>query len=269
MTVIVLADSPGLAELSLTYVVTHAWWMPHYDVRASIANNPKGQNEVSLHYRASISQKTGEDWNNVQLTLSTASPLLGTEIPTLTPYWIGPHLKDETNTITYLARIRSLSRSPARIQVAEEFDRRPRAPSRRSRSRSPSYRDITSPMQQIAAVPLDSFASAPEPEPPGFFRGIESSATEGAVSTTFTIPGLSSIPSDSEKEQQTHKVSVAELLFNSVDLEWITVPRDNPSVFLRCKFKNTSKYVLLSGQANVFLNGSFVAKSSIPVSPIK
>lgn len=268
VTVIVLADNSGLAELSLTYVVKNAWWMPHYDLRASIANDSKSQSKVSLHYRASISQKTGEDWSGVQLTLSTASPILGTEVPTLAPYWIGPQQSYKRASGHVYERT---SRSPPMMVIVPETirvpppntltdDRRTWHGSRSSRSRSPS----PSPMQQQTAVLMDSFASVPEP--PGFFRGMESNAAEGAVSTTFSIPGLSIIPSDSDKEKQTHKVSIAELQFDLVELEWITVPKDTSSVFLRCKVKNNSKYMLLSGQANIFLNGSFVAKSFIPVS---
>lgn len=268
ITVIVLADGPGLAELSLTYVVKNAWWMPHYDLRASIANDSKSQSKVSLHYRASISQKTGEDWGGVQLTLSTASPLLGTEVPTLAPYWIGSQSSYKRALGHDYERT---SRSPPMMVIVPEpiqvpppntptDDRRTRRGSRSSRSWSPP----PPPMQQQTAVPMDSFASVPKP--PGFFRGMESNAAEGAVSTTFSIPGLSTIPSDSDKEKQTHKVTIAELQFDLVELEWITVPKDTSSVFLRCKVKNNSKFVLLSGQANIFLNGSFEAKSSIPVS---
>lgn len=45
---------------------------------------------VQLQYRASIHQQTGEDWDNVALTLSTASPTLGSNIPTLDIWRINP-----------------------------------------------------------------------------------------------------------------------------------------------------------------------------------
>src|SRR5258708_17423102 len=44
---------------------------------------------ITLQYRASISQETGEDWKGIALTLSTASPLVGSEIPKLGPWTIG------------------------------------------------------------------------------------------------------------------------------------------------------------------------------------
>ncbi|KAG8893270.1 hypothetical protein FRC00_010737, partial [Tulasnella sp. 408] len=89
VTIIVLAEKKGKAELSLWYIVSGASWSPLYDLRAKISTDKQEKPSVSLHYRASISQSTGEDWSDVALTLSTASPLHGTEIPTLAPYRIG------------------------------------------------------------------------------------------------------------------------------------------------------------------------------------
>ena len=43
VSVVVLANEPGEAELILTYVVTHAWWLSHYDVRAVIAGDENEQ----------------------------------------------------------------------------------------------------------------------------------------------------------------------------------------------------------------------------------
>lgn len=219
VTIVVLAGADGDAELSLTYLVDSASWTPQYDLRANIAPDTKSESSVAIHYRASITQTTGEDWAGVELTLSTASPLQGTDIPILEPLWI---------------------------------------------SQKPEYRKQTARKSAL----FSSMASGPSV---GFPAGLSvrgAIANEGAISATFTIPGLSTIPSDSQNAQQTHRVSIAELDFPSVDLEWISVPKETPSAFLRCKVKNTSKYLLLPGQANVFMNGSFVSKSQIPhVSP--
>ncbi|KAG8688394.1 hypothetical protein FRC09_012924 [Ceratobasidium sp. 395] len=95
ISVVVLAENDGRAELMLTYatlssvVVSHASWTPLYDVHASISKSKDSSSALDLHYRASITQMTGEDWSSVKLTLSTASPQLGTAIPSLTPWRIG------------------------------------------------------------------------------------------------------------------------------------------------------------------------------------
>ncbi|KAG8729833.1 hypothetical protein FRC11_007917 [Ceratobasidium sp. 423] len=63
----------GKAELMLTYVVSNAGVT----------------SKIVLHYRASITQTTGENWPEVTLTLSTASPQLGSKVPTISPWKIG------------------------------------------------------------------------------------------------------------------------------------------------------------------------------------
>lgn len=258
VTIIVSADSQGPVELSLTYVVSDASWTPQYDLRASVASDSKSQSAVSLHYRASISQRSGEDWTGVALTLSTASPLQGTKVPSLSPYWIGEKVRPVLKMAAPprpmpMVTMARFAHASARRPVAEEEE-----------SDEDMGLALDSPIRRRTATVQDS--PMVMAAPPSFFRARDSEATAGAVSTTFSIPGLSTIPSDSDDAQQTHKVSIAELSFDSVDLEWVTVPKEIPSVFLQCRVKNTSKYVLLGGQANVFLNGSFVAKSNIPVS---
>lgn len=53
-------------------VVHGASWAPSYELHAATESG-KPSSSVSLHYRATIKQGTGEDWNGVALTLSTAS----------------------------------------------------------------------------------------------------------------------------------------------------------------------------------------------------
>jgi uncharacterized protein (TIGR02231 family) len=63
-------------------VVSNASWTPLYDLRATVSPEKA---EISLHYRATVTQSTGEDWKDVALTLSTASPQLGSVVPRLYP----------------------------------------------------------------------------------------------------------------------------------------------------------------------------------------
>ena len=54
-------------------VVNNASWSPLYDLRTTSRKGRPSQN-VHLHYRVNLSQSTGEDWNDAQLTLSTRAP---------------------------------------------------------------------------------------------------------------------------------------------------------------------------------------------------
>lgn len=73
----------GALELEISYLVTQASWQPHYDLRWQSANQT-----VNIIYLADVKQNTGEDWLGVALTLSTAKPKLGTQLPPVTPWYI-------------------------------------------------------------------------------------------------------------------------------------------------------------------------------------
>lgn len=83
--VVVKAATENLesANLTISYYVSSASWLPAYDIRAKDTASP-----VLLHYKAQVSQNTGEDWEDVQLVLSTGNPSSGSECPEVKPWYI-------------------------------------------------------------------------------------------------------------------------------------------------------------------------------------
>lgn len=58
-------------------------WTPTYELHAT-TDKGKPCADVSLHYRAIVTQSTGEDWTNAKLTLSTMkSDTRAKALPTL------------------------------------------------------------------------------------------------------------------------------------------------------------------------------------------
>lgn len=72
------------AQLALEYAVPGARWVPGYDLRM-----PRTLDGGTLRMRASLLQRTGEDWNNVRLSLSTAQLERRAEVPELKALRIG------------------------------------------------------------------------------------------------------------------------------------------------------------------------------------
>lgn len=72
------------ALFELTYFVPDAGWIPAYDVRVTDLTHP-----LTLAYRANVFQFSGEDWNAVRLTLSTADPRQRGDKPSLNPWYFG------------------------------------------------------------------------------------------------------------------------------------------------------------------------------------
>lgn len=66
-----------------SYFITNAGWYPSYDVRVANIDKP-----LELAYKANIYQNSGIDWNNVQLSVSSAQPLSSTNIPSIQPIYL-------------------------------------------------------------------------------------------------------------------------------------------------------------------------------------
>jgi uncharacterized protein (TIGR02231 family) len=80
----VTAAAPLEASLILRYQVNSASWSPFYDARLATAEeNGAKSPRLALARRATITQSTGEDWDDIKLSLSTTRPGTATAAPNL------------------------------------------------------------------------------------------------------------------------------------------------------------------------------------------
>lgn len=84
ITVKVSAKNSILADLKVKYVVQEARWFPSYDIRAINIKSP-----VAITYKANVSQQSGEDWENVDLTISSGNPTEVGARPIIKPWYLG------------------------------------------------------------------------------------------------------------------------------------------------------------------------------------
>lgn len=71
------------ANVVLSYITGQASWFPLYDIRAKDVKS-----DIELVYRARVSQSTGEDWKQVQLTFSNGDPSASGSLPVLQPWYL-------------------------------------------------------------------------------------------------------------------------------------------------------------------------------------
>jgi uncharacterized protein (TIGR02231 family) len=79
----VTSDKQLTGKLTFSYVVTNAGWYPSYDIRADDIKNP-----VTIFYKANVYQNSGNDWNDVKLSFSNATPWITGDIPVIYPWFI-------------------------------------------------------------------------------------------------------------------------------------------------------------------------------------
>ncbi|KDQ59010.1 hypothetical protein JAAARDRAFT_128083 [Jaapia argillacea MUCL 33604] len=278
VTIVIAAENEGQVELKLTYIVTNANWEPTYDLHASTENG-KPASAVSLQYRARITQSTGEDWKDTSLTLSTfTSDTITKGIPELKPVKIKPP------QITFGAASYPIppprqgfpqQMPPQQMQWAAQQQQRQqnqqslhaqptgfalnRSQAPAARSRVPA--DVATreaPESSDDELDEDLVSEFAELAGPGALTEPTTIVNVSPLSISYRVEGKASIPSDGEA----HQVSVAVLPFDA-KVTHVTIPRVSAIAYLQCEVKNTSDYRLLPGPVSVFLDESYVSKTSI------
>ena len=215
----VLAD--GTLELELSYVVHNAHWEPMYDLRLY-------ETLLDLTYLAEVSQNTGEDWQGVQLTLSTAEPSLTLEIPELNPWYIA------SRTPVYPARAapKTAMPMPAAAPVAL--------------------------MQSLAAD--DGGMRAPEAAAPveeaiAFDHAVVS---ETGPNLTYQLSGRADVPGNGNPR----KVTVTAYQLKPV-IDYVTAPKLETVCYRRATVKNESPYSLMAGPAQLFEGDNYLGATRL------
>jgi len=80
------ALKPAAFDLKVSYLVRGASWQPIYDARADFEKS-----EVELVSYGIIRQNSGEDWQDVEMSLSTAKPAIGGNMPYVAPWVLRPY----------------------------------------------------------------------------------------------------------------------------------------------------------------------------------
>jgi uncharacterized protein (TIGR02231 family) len=243
-TVEVTLPEAGQFALELTYVLPGASWTPQYDVRVATE-----QRQVSLTYQGLVQQKTGEDWRNVALSLSTARPSLVTRVPELNPWYL------------------QVQAPPLRVKQ-EAQDRRALYKSR-PWGGAAGEQAADQPMDMLQAAPAgqgfamsgeeeygrDQDGAPPEPE----IADILKATVEHAGAALLFHAGRSvDIPSDGAP----HTVMIARDDLPCT-LDYVSAPILELVAHLRATVRNTTERVLLPGQAHIFHDEAYLGATRL------
>lgn len=123
-------DASVAAVVKLNYLVPNAGWTPFYDIKTN-GIDP----ELRTATRANIYQNTGVNWDQAKVTLSTAQPIQGQQIPKVHP-WVLRFLEEgidrrfgadamQSNRVYELAEVETVSiskRVSSKQEIASAVD---------------------------------------------------------------------------------------------------------------------------------------------------
>jgi uncharacterized protein (TIGR02231 family) len=218
--VTVSAKAATSGTISINYLVNNASWVPMYDLRADNSSSP-----VNLHYRASITQNTGENWNNVKLVLSTQNPNRQHAKPILRPwilrYFVPQNYQVQTssNLAMPLSEVRMVSDAETVSAKATRGDRPP------------------APAQSMAEYTTQS---------------VNFSNVEFETEIPYTIPA----------DGKAHQVTLMEEKIDAGFKHYI-VPKVETEAFLMARLTGWESLNLLPGNANIYFQNTIIGATHI------
>lgn len=233
VTVRLSASASGVVELTLAYALPGASWTPAYDARLRSADR-----KVQLDAFGLVSNRTGEDWSSIALTLSTARPGLGGAAPEIGAWYV--------DAIQQLP-IPSAAPSGGSLLYAKK----PKRP-------DPSATVLG---QEGALNPSDSggFSAANGMiEEVNYMRGAEAILETSATSASFRIAAPVTLANDKVPQ----RVPLGSAAFTAT-LQYQATPKLQETAFLAAYVTNTSELPFLAGPLNVFLDDTFVATARL------
>ncbi|MEM7181573.1 MAG: DUF4139 domain-containing protein [Spirochaetota bacterium] len=232
----------GKETISLNYLVGNSGWSPSYNFHAMQASK-----KVSVEFNARIHQLSGEDWKNVEMVLSNASPALSAVGPGISPFRIklsasGPRLSS--------GDIERKSKNINR-KIKQAYEKQSGS---KSWDESQEYNWV-----------MNSAANE--------YQGLELVAQDdeldtlkkntllnsSAPSVSYSLEGRVSV--DSKKQDQLIRVRKVDL---PSELYRVATPILTTYVFREAEIENNAIEVLLSGPVNAYLDNRFVGKGEIP-----
>lgn len=236
----------GPESIRLNYLVAGCGWSPSYTFRVG-----KMRDEVQIDYSAIIQQMTGEDWNNVALSLSTASPSLSAASPGLAPFHVALQapaqgqqvMKQQTEVVMELNELRRVQ--SANITVY-----------RNTKSLGENL-DANWKLNRVAndCQNLELLSSRDT-----LLSSLREVGAEGeGPSLGYRLATPVSLPSRSD--QQMVRILQAPLKSRFYH---VASPVLSSYVYREAELTNSSPEDLLAGPITVYLDGRFVGRGEIP-----
>ncbi len=215
-------------EIGLSYSVRNIKWRTSYDAR--LIETQDTTYKVKLTCYANITQRTGEDWENVKISLTTAKPS-SAQIPDIYPAYLEAHKRKVVQ--------KTLQSSEEQIEDSFYFE------------------------GEEAEAPLEEDLPESESTPPGerlepVDKPSYSEVSESTINKTYHLDGMHTVLSNGDA----HTLTIFETEL-STSLTYETVPKIVEYVYLKGRIKNDTAYPFLSGKLNIIRKSGYVGSGTM------
>jgi TonB-dependent SusC/RagA subfamily outer membrane receptor len=265
-------------KLRFMYRVDQASWYPSYDIRFNGLNMP-----LSILYKANIRQKTGVDWKNVNLVLSTAKTNVSAQIPGFEPFYLQFYVPRVADMLQ--GRVAGLAVTENKAGFDADTLVRIRGLSS-VRNQTVLYVVDGIPQSDISDLSPDDIQQMEVLKDAAATSIYGSRAANGVVVITTKKRKESSIPLTITSRRETsdeYSIESAQTIVSNnkpvtisykepeilAFFEYKSIPVQSENVFLIGRIPDWYKADFLSGEANIYLENAFVGKSHINSDEVK
>jgi hypothetical protein len=239
--------SSEAASINLSYTVSNCGWLPTYNIRAKQQGSG-----VQVEYNAIIQQTTGEDWSNVALTLSTATPALSAAGPGLAPFAVSLHARGPAQEA-----MPEMAKRAAAAETYQNLAKQQQQAQARQREAVQTEESVSS------AWAINSAANSIQTFELNTGKDVLASVRSGSgvvdgPSISYELAGTVSLASRSD--QQMVRIVLANL---EGVMSHVATPVLTPNVYREASVTNNSGYAFLSGPVNVYLDNRFVGRAEL------
>src|SRR5262245_4614832 len=253
----------GGGTVRLNYLVDSVSWSPQYKLRAGA----KASDPVEVDYLAGLKQQSGEDWTGVDLTLSTAQPMLNAAPPTLAKLEVTVVARASVPMPPGQPGAGGFGGGPMPFAPQPAAELETKARSLRSQAAgnysAQNVKDAVKQINEAAAYEqnLDLQKSREEILAAQRSQGKNPAATltEGP-SVTYHLKAKLSVPSRNDEQV----IEVAKLKLEPKYYHK-AVPVLTRHVYRQADLTNQSSYVLLPGEATMYQGQDFVGRMALPL----
>jgi uncharacterized protein (TIGR02231 family) len=217
-------------SLDLKYLVSDAGWAPSYDIITEDVNKP-----ITLKYRAKVYNNTDVDWKNIKIKLSTGDPMKNASKPELEDWYLNFNTMDVYGNNGGKAKGKRSSLSEQNLLNS----------AKQSQAYQESYNSMPVQTKQQFDKSIQQKVELEEIE-------ISDLSAEFDIKTEYTIPS----------DAKPYIIDVTSYNLPAA-YKYFSIPKADKSAFMLARITGWEELELVSGQANVYLGGTYVGQSYI------